>query len=206
MPSTPKGKDDLMLQSFLVNETNPAMQNKIFEFNQKYQAKDSIYWYTKTGFLYRLFNQACRTGDIDLLFSFRFFIRDLHGQLTKLYREQHSKRNSNETIIVYRGTILSKEEITMLLTASTEKKLIWFNTFISTSRDKEVAKKYLDVLPIGDQVAVLKEIHIDGNLNMSATPFADIHQQSEITGELEILMAIGSVFELESIEENVSFT
>jgi len=94
----------------------------------------------------------------------------------------------------------------MLLTASTEKKLIWFNTFISTSRDKEVAKKYLDVLPIGDQVAVLKEIHIDGNLNMSATPFADIHQQSEITGELEILMAIGSVFELESIEENVSFT
>jgi hypothetical protein len=203
MQPTTKSKDDLMQQSFLAYSNNSAMHAKIHEFNRTYQAKDSIKWYTKTGFLYRLFNQACRTDDIDLLFNFRFFIRDLHEQLTKLYHKQQSKRNSQETLVVYRGALLSKEEIEMLLTPSTEKKVIWFNTFVSTSHDKEVAKKYLDTLPTTDQVAVLEEIHIDGNLDMSTTPFADIHGQSEVTDELEILMAIGSVFELESIKENV---
>jgi hypothetical protein len=38
---------------------------------------------------------------------------------------------------------------------------------------------------------------------MSTAPFADIHEHSEVKDELEILMAIGSVFELESIRENV---
>ncbi|CAF4156783.1 unnamed protein product, partial [Rotaria sordida] len=104
MPSTPKSKDDLLQQSFLFYSTNSSVQRQILEFNHMYQAKDAINWYTKDIFLYRLFNQACRTDDIDLLFTFRFFIRDLHDQLKKVYCEQHSKRNSEQTIIVYRGT------------------------------------------------------------------------------------------------------
>jgi hypothetical protein len=203
MPPTTKSKDDLMQQSFLAYSKNPSIHKQIHEFNRKYQAKDSINWYTKIGFLYRLFNQACRTDDIDLLFSFRFFIRDLHEQLTKLYHEQQSERNSQETLIVYRGTLFSKKEIEMLLMPSTEKNVIWFNTFVSTSRKKEVAEKYLNTSPTTDLVSVLEEIHIDRNLDMSTAPFADIHEHSEVKDELEILMAIGSVFELESIRENV---
>jgi hypothetical protein len=203
MPTTTRSKDDLLHQSFLVYSENPSMQKNIHDFNREYQAKDAINWYTKTGFLYRLLNQACRTDDIDLLFSCRFFIRDLHQQLTELYREQQSQRNPKKTLIVYRGTFISRDELDMLLVPSTEKKLIWFNTFVSTSLDREVAKKYVDAPEIAGQVRVLEEIHIDDNMDMSTMPFADIHKYSAIQDELEILMAIGTVFELESIKENV---
>jgi hypothetical protein len=203
MSPTTKSKNDLLQQSFLVYSKDPSMQKKIHEFNRTYQAKDAINWYTKTGFLYRLFNQACRTDDIDLLFSFRFFIRDLHEQLTKLYHEQRSQRNPKQTLIVYRGTLISKTEFDMLLDPSTEKKLIWFNAFVSTTRNREVAKIFVGASENADQVSVLEEIHIDDNMDMSTVPFAEIHENSEVPDELEILMAIGSVFELESIKENV---
>jgi hypothetical protein len=203
MPSTPKCKDDLLQQSFLFYNDNPTMQKNIHEFNGTYQTKDAIIWYTKTGFLYRLLNQACRTDDIDLLFSFRFFIHDLHQQLTKLYFEQQLQRNPNRTLIVYRGTTISKDELDMLRIPSTGKKLIWFNTFVSTSLDREVAKRYVGTSQTINQVGVLEEIHIDNNMDMSTMPFADIHEHSMIAGELEILMAIGTVCEVESINENV---
>jgi hypothetical protein len=203
MPSSTKSKDDLLQQSFLVYSKDSLTQKEIYRFNRAYQAKDAINWYTKTGFLYRLFNQACRTDDIDLLFNFRFFIRDLHEQLTKLYHDQHSQRNPKQTLIVYRGTFISKNELDMLLAPSTEKKLIWFNTFVSTSLDKEVAKKYVDGSETVGLIGVLEEIHIDNNMDMSTVLFADIRKHAAIEDEREILMAIGSVFELESIKENV---
>ena len=55
-------------------------------------------------------------------------------------------------------------------------------------------------------MGVLQEIHIDDSIDMSTSPFADIHEFSQIPGELEILMAIGTVFEMESVKENVRIT
>ncbi|CAF2636145.1 unnamed protein product [Rotaria sp. Silwood2] len=205
MPSTTRSKDDLLQQSFLVYSKNEKVQKKIHEFYRTYQAKDAIVWYTKDCFLFRLFNQACRTDDIDLLFNFRFFIRDLHHQLKIMYCKQHSKRNPEETITVYRGTIISKDELQILLTPTTEKKIIWFNTFVSTSLDKDVAEKFICKSSTNDQVSVLEEIHIDDKTDMSSVPFAVI-PKSAIEDEREILLSIGSVFELESIKENVRFT
>ena len=127
MPSTTKSKDNLLQQCFLAYSNNVIMQEHIYEFNRSYQAKDAINWYTKTGFVYRLFNQACRTDDIDFLFNFRFFIRDLYEQLTKLYFEQRTTRDSKRTFVVHRGTIISKDELDMLLISSTEKKVICFS-------------------------------------------------------------------------------
>ncbi|CAF0995423.1 unnamed protein product [Rotaria sordida] len=143
MPSTARSKNDLMQQSFLAYSKNKAVQKKILEFNRTYQANDAINWYIQNGFLFRLFNQAFCTDDIDLLFSFRFFIRDLHHQLKEMYCEQYSKRNSEQTIIVYRGTMISKDELQMLLASTIEKKIICFNTFESTNLGKEVAEKFI---------------------------------------------------------------
>ena len=56
-----------------------------------------------------------------------------------------------------------------------------------------------------DQISVLEEIFIDGNVEMSCAPFADIYEFSAVRDELETLLTIGSVFELESIEKNVSY-
>lgn len=203
MPPTAKSKDDLLQQSFLAYRNNFKVREEVHKLNRTYQAKDAINWYTKPGFLYRLFNQACRTDDIDLLFSFRFFIRDLYEQLTKLYFEQRTARDSKKTLVVHRGTIISKDELAILLNPSTEKKAIWFTSFVSASCDREIARKYVTTPSNGDQVSVLQEIHIDDNIDMSTSPFADIRQFSQIPDELEILMAIGSVFEIESVKENV---
>ncbi|CAF5210039.1 unnamed protein product, partial [Rotaria magnacalcarata] len=102
MPVTTRSKDDLLQQSFLVYDNNQSAQKDIHLFNRTYWPTDAINWYTQDKFLFRLFNQACRTDDIDLLFNFRFFIHDLHHKLKEVYCEQQLKRNQQQTIIVYR--------------------------------------------------------------------------------------------------------
>ncbi|CAF2031563.1 unnamed protein product [Rotaria magnacalcarata] len=143
MPVTTRSKDDLLQQSFLVYDNNQSAQKDIHLFNRTYWPTDAINWYTQDKFLFRLFNQACRTDDIDLLFNFRFFIHDLHHKLKEIYCEQQLKRNQQQTIIVYRGTIMSKDEIQMLLAHTSERKLIWFTTFVSTSLKKVAAEKFV---------------------------------------------------------------
>lgn len=206
MPVTTRSKDDLVQQSFLVYNKNQPVQKEIHLFNRTYQHTDAIYWYTKNNFLFRLFNQACRTDDFDLLFNFRFFIHDLHQELKKTYCEQQLKRNPKQTIIVYRGTIMSKDEIQMLLAHTNERKIIWFTTFVSTSLEKKVAENFVCKSLTNDQVSVLEEIHIDNKTDMSSVPFAFISELSAMKDENEVLLSIGSVFELESIKETVSQT
>ncbi|CAF1610877.1 unnamed protein product [Rotaria magnacalcarata] len=203
MPVTTRSKDDLLQQSFLVYDNNQSAQKDIHLFNRTYWPTDAINWYTQDKFLFRLFNQACRTDDIDLLFNFRFFIHDLHHKLKEIYCEQQLKRNQQQTIIVYRGTIMSKDEIQMLLAHTSERKLIWFTTFVSTSLKKVAAEKFVCKSLTNDQVSVLEEIHIDNKTDMSSVPFAVLSESNE-EGENEVLLSIGSVFELESIKETVS--
>ncbi|CAF4508777.1 unnamed protein product [Rotaria socialis] len=200
MPVTARSKDDLLHQSFLAYKKDVSAQDDIHLFNRTYWPTDAIDWYTKDKFLFRLFNQACRTDDIDLLFSFRFFIHDLHHKLKETYCEQQLKRNQQQTIMVYRGTIMSKDEIQMLLAPTSEKKLIWFTTFVSTSLKKVAAEKFVCKSLTNDQVSVLEEIHIDNKTDMSSVPFV-ILSESDEEGENEVLLSIGSVFELESINE-----
>ncbi|CAF3362845.1 unnamed protein product [Rotaria socialis] len=202
MPSTARSKDDMLQQSFLLYKNNSSIRNKIHEFNRTYQAKDAIDWYTKNTFLFRLLNQACRTDDIDLLFSFRFFIRDLHHQIKEVYYEQRSKRNPQQTIIVYRGTVISKEELQILQSPTIKKKIVWFKTFMSTSLDEKAAEIFVVKLRTDDQVSVLEEIHIDDKKDMSSVPFVFISKSMGPACENEVLLSIGSVFELESIKES----
>ncbi|CAF1136741.1 unnamed protein product [Adineta steineri] len=56
---------------------NKPELKKIKEFQQTYTRDKAIEWYTDECFLYKLLNKALRTEDIELLFTFRFFIIDL---------------------------------------------------------------------------------------------------------------------------------
>ncbi|CAF1516281.1 unnamed protein product [Didymodactylos carnosus] len=177
---------------------NKKMHETLFRFHHTYQARETIYWYTKDSFLYRLLNQACRTDHIDFMFSYRFIIHDLHEQFRALYEKQRF----SDQLIVYRGTILSKDELIMLLTPSEGKNLIWPTTFMSTSLNEDVAKIYAGKPQVDDQIVVLQRIIIDGTKNYVNTSFANIRDASAMSDEDEILLSIGTVFEMESIEKN----
>ncbi|CAF1576730.1 unnamed protein product, partial [Didymodactylos carnosus] len=64
---------------------NQADLKIVEEFELYYDACNAIFWYTRPTFLYRLLNKALREQDIDTLYAFRYFIRDLHLQL----KERH---------------------------------------------------------------------------------------------------------------------
>ncbi|CAF4183835.1 unnamed protein product, partial [Rotaria magnacalcarata] len=66
-------------------ENNPKELSLVREFEQNYSSNQAVWWYTRDSFVYRLLNKALRVQNIDLLFLFRFFIRDIEVQL-KQYR------------------------------------------------------------------------------------------------------------------------
>ena len=112
MPANIKSKTDLLHQSFLAYADNSIDQEVIHEFQLAYVPNDSITWYTRPSFLFRLLNRACRTLNINIMFSFRFVIRDIQLQLTRLFHEQ--EKDFQKPFVVYRTSIISYEELDIL--------------------------------------------------------------------------------------------
>ncbi|CAF1573541.1 unnamed protein product [Rotaria sp. Silwood1] len=81
----------------------------IDEFERHYQSIEAIRWYTKQSFIYKLVNKALKSEDIDMLYTFRFFIGDLSESLDR----EHKKMvlSGERTLTVYRGGKLSDDEL-----------------------------------------------------------------------------------------------
>ncbi|CAF1314566.1 unnamed protein product [Rotaria sordida] len=173
----------------------------IYEFEQNYQSQDAILWYSKQSFIYKLINKVLRTEDIDLLYTFRFFIGDLSENLQ---REHEKILLSKEKILnVYRGLKLDKEEFNKL--KENQGKLISTNGYLSTSRLKSLALNFaLKPTKRTDVISVLFHIQCNIELIDKNIIFADINQFSEYPDEQEILFDLNACFEIESIEENKS--
>ena len=156
--------------------------SKIDEFRKSYTKEKAIWWYTDESFLYKLLNRALRTEDIDLLYSFRFFIIDLSNAL-----ENESKKVKNSVgMTLYRGQGISNKELEEL--RANIGILISFNGFISTSRNINVALGFACkcVINRNDFHKCLLEIHGDPSLKSFVA--ADIEQFSNMKGEEEVLI------------------
>ena len=161
----------------------------IDEFEQTYEPEYSLWWYTRESFLYRLLNRALRFQNIDMLFLFRFFLRDLQEQLYQ--------RRYPSSVRVYRGQLISIKELDTL--KDSRNKLISVNTFFSVTLSPEVAVMYINPANLNQTLAsVLFEIEADPCQD-GVRPFADISKISWFCEEQEILMMIGSVFRLKNI-------
>ncbi|UJR07333.1 hypothetical protein I4U23_011620 [Adineta vaga] len=148
--------------------------------------ENSLWWYTRDSFVYRMLNKALRVQHTDMLFLFRFFIRDLAQQLKE-----------NQWLLpgsVYRGQSLSKLELQKL--QQSVGKLISINSFLSTTLYREVASIYLGDIPDFEKVLFKIDFNpfVDG-----IKPFADITFYSEFPQEGEILFMLGSVFLIEDV-------
>ena len=164
-----------------------AKEIKILEeFEETYSPSRAIWWYTRQSFLYRLLNKALRAQNIDLLYLFRFFIRDIKQQL--------EDNKCTSPVRVYRGQMISTKELEVLNNNVGE--FISINSFFSTSLNRELALSFIANANILDESEhVLFEIEADPQLE-NISPFTDITSLSYFPGEEEILFMIGSIFQL----------
>ncbi len=162
----------------------------IKEFDQSYSSDRVLWWYTRFGFVSRLLNKALRDENIDLLYRFRFILRDLGCQLGK-YR-------SSALIRVYRSQLMSKEELQMLKNSTG--KLISINSFLSTSINADQTRLLLHSVDFSDDTEkVLFEIEGDPQLRHSR-PFSNIQSLSYSTKVKQVLFMVGSIFRVSQIE------
>ena len=100
---------------------NQTELNVIEEFKDYYDPCNAIFWYTRDTFLYGLLNKAWREQDIDILYSLRYFIKDLHLQLKERHMSQQQQTSSEATNTtadtvdplietVYRGQLMNNVE------------------------------------------------------------------------------------------------
>jgi hypothetical protein len=190
LKSTTTDKHDLVTYCKKQYASDNTQLKIIHEFEQEYSSDRALTWYTRDCFLYRLLNKALRVQNIDLLYLFAFFIRDLQQQL---------KRNQYSSLIhVYRGQLMTKKEVEQLKNSMGH--LISMNSFLSTTLDRDVAIIFSGDTgtPNYDFQAVLFEIEADPRV-VGTKSFADITRFSYMDDEEEILMMLGSIFRLTHI-------
>ncbi len=168
---------------------NPHELSIINDFEKNYTSYRAIRWYTRPSFLYRLLNKALRVLNINLIYLFRFFIRDLHRQLLEY--------QCSSSIRVYRGQLMTNDELQIL--KDSIGKFISINSFFSTSLNRDLALVFSR-----DSIhcqRVLFEIDAYPQLN-SDKPFANISPYSYFPDESEVLFMLGSIFRLVNISCN----
>ena len=110
-------------------------ETEISNFETTYKAEDAIIWYTKESFVYRMLNKALRTFDIETLVRYRFFIKDLADELKKRQLDSIPQQ-------IYRGQLMSSEELDQIKSAVGHS--VAFNSFLSTTRKRDIAQGFLD--------------------------------------------------------------
>ena len=198
MPRNDQAKQELIDFSLQYYRGNRKEHKHIIEFQQSYKSEQSIPWYTKDSFLYRLVNKALRTEDVEQLQIFRFFISDLSSKLAEIYSKLKGKQKN--IVMLYRGFQIETDEFNRL--KQNLGCIIAANGFLSVSRSKKVAIEFATRSTKRTHVVpVLYEIECD--LATSKTIiFADIAKYSEYPHEEEVLFDLGSTFQINSISKD----
>ncbi|CAF1025818.1 unnamed protein product [Adineta steineri] len=193
LPQDEQAKTDLVTICLDFYGTNKQESKKIEKFRKHYTCEQAIEWYTDECFLYKLLNRAIRTEDIELLYSFRFFIIDL---CTALERES-KKLKSSDILTLYRGQQIPNDEFEKL--RKSVGILISTNGFLSTSRNINVALTFARQFRTNcDMQTCIFEIQADPTL--TSVIFADIDEYSKMKGEEEVLFGLNTTFRIDSIK------
>ena len=169
----------------------------ITRFENGYQAKLAIWWYTYPSFIYSLLNCALRLLEADVIINMGFFIRDLNQQIEELYQKQVTDYHGI-SFVVYRGQTLSTTDFAKL--RKSDGGLMSFNNFLSTSKDREVSLGYAMVaLTTEDKVGILFRMSIDPTV--SSASFATIQEISYFQTEEEILFSMHTIFRIGEIRQ-----
>ncbi|CAF1497392.1 unnamed protein product [Adineta steineri] len=175
-------------------------KNELKNINQlekAYKNNTPIWWYTWDAFLYPMLNQSLRSMNVDIIVRMGFFIKDLHLDIQRLHSEQFDGDQSSTTFTVYRGQGLSKEDFAEMI--KTEGGLLSFNSFLSTSKDRDVSLNFTQEAATNPNlVGILFVMSI--NCAYSTTPFASITDVSYFQTEDEVLFSMHTIFRIEDIK------
>lgn len=172
----------------------------IQEFEQSYESHRAIFWYTRDTFLYRLLNKALREQDINILYSLRYFIKDLHSQLTDFHLKQISTNSltNGEVLQLYRGQLIKTDEFQYKIRQNIGGFLSVTN-FLSTTKLKQLATIFS-----GNGIEVNMQsirFQIDIDPSIKKFPYANICTESVFgENEQEVLFTMGAVFRIRSVE------
>ncbi|CAF1117988.1 unnamed protein product [Adineta steineri] len=191
------GKQAIKQFTHYCRNNNSLSSININRFEKEYHAQLSIWWYTSPSNIYSMLNYALRTLDADTIITMGFFICHLHQQLQQLHEHQVNSYG-RKPFIVYRGQGLLKSDFEKL--QKTKGGLISFNSFLSTSKDKEVSLEFARCASTNpDMVGILFIMSIDPCIR--STPFASIKEMSYFKGEEEILFSMHTVFRVSEIKQ-----
>jgi tetratricopeptide (TPR) repeat protein len=173
-------------------QNNKHELKKIQEFEESYNREKAIEWYTDECFLYKLLNKALRTEDIELLYTFRFYIIDLCADI----EEENRHLKNKGTLTLYRGTQIPSEELKKL--KENVGKIISANGFLSTSRNMNISLGFVNSNYVMSSFeSVLFEIQVDPSLE--TVIFADVAGRGRMEGEEEVLFNLNSLFKIHSV-------
>jgi len=188
--SSPNEKQEFITFCKQHYKDNPPDLEVVEEFERDYVPEKSLWWYTRHSFLFRLLNKALRVQNIDLMYLFRFFIRDLKQEL------ENNKCSS--PVHVYRAQRMSKDEIEMLQKSIGE--YVSMNSFFSTSLNRQQARSFFSSTTASDDIEpVFFKIDADPRLD-NIKPFGNITSFSYFPDEEEVLFMIGSIFQVIEIK------
>ncbi|CAF2805015.1 unnamed protein product [Rotaria sp. Silwood2] len=167
-------------------KNNENELNIIHEFEENYSANQSLSWYTRKSFIYRILNKALLTQNIDLLFTLRFFIQDIYQQI--------EQKKCLYPIRVYHSHLMTYEEIQLIENSLGQ--FISINSFLSACLDRGLALFHL--YEPNDLQRVLFEIDADLQLNdMNHFGYIKLVNYCEETEQ--IFFMLGSIFRIENI-------
>ncbi|CAF1315240.1 unnamed protein product [Adineta steineri] len=180
-------------------------QKKINDFEQTYESAKACWWYTYDSCIYRLLNKALRTQNTETIFKFRFFINDLHNQISQLYQQYLQTHSStiNHSLTLYRDQRMKIDEIYRL--QGSVNQLISMNSFLSATTIKELAEIFADTSDQSNETSPLQSVLFTINIcNMTkdTTPFAFIQNFSYCRDEEEVLFSIGAIFQVVSVKKD----
>lgn len=180
---------------FADNETE--LRN-IMDMKENYRKKSAIWWYTKDSFLYPMLNRALRLTDIETILRMAFFIKDLDQELGRLFCAEFPRARNVESFTVYRGLCVSEEEMENVRNG--EGCLIAFNSFLSTSKQREVSIGFVrsSLQKNPTHFGILYVMNI--NPSKATTSFASIEALSAIESEDEVLFSTNSVFRIVEVK------
>ncbi|CAF1121135.1 unnamed protein product [Adineta ricciae] len=173
-------------------------RKKVKQLEDKYHQHTPIWWYTTQRFLYGMLNRALRVMDGEVITLMGFFISDLHRHIEELHKRQFGDASSTaKCCTVYRGQGLTKKDFDELM--ATKGGLMSFNTFLSTSENRNVSLIFTPGnRKNSDVISVLFVITIDQK--QSTTSFASVRHISQFPEEEEVLFSMHSIFRIRDVK------
>ena len=187
---------DIAQQKFTGKSKKTADLSRFQGQSYEQNRDEIIEYYASSGFLCPLLNDILTGEDYQLIYRCRYGIRLLCIAI-KNHHEEFLREYRNRDLLLYRGQAMRLQEVMEL--KKQPGVLISFNSFVSTSTDRDVAIRFAQYRANKQKSeCVLIIIHVSSTANRQ-TPMADIAKYNKYN-EYEVLLSIGTVFQVISTE------